>query len=126
MIGWRPPSSLGNLACRLRKDACASLSVFCDESCTTCALVDVSAPPRACDGAVAVRVRFGAAGAGSALWASSDNGARDAALERGAVAVAGDAAPCGRPLTSVPSGRMVTVRTFLGSFEAPAGCWAGV
>ncbi len=27
MIGCRPPSSLGNLACRLRKDACASLSL---------------------------------------------------------------------------------------------------
>ena len=35
MIGCRSPSSLGNLACRLRKEDCASPSLFWEESCTT-------------------------------------------------------------------------------------------
>src|ERR1700745_1597426 len=35
MIGCRSPSSFGNFACRLRKEDCASASLFCEESCTT-------------------------------------------------------------------------------------------
>jgi len=53
MSGWRPPSSLGNFACKLRKEDCASLSVFCDESCTTNPL----AAPSGAGGMAAVRGR---------------------------------------------------------------------
>ena len=56
MSGWRPPSSLGNFACKLRKEDCASLSVFCEESCTTNPL----AAPSAAGGMAAVRGRAGA------------------------------------------------------------------
>ena len=135
MSGWRPPSSLGNFACKLRKEDCASLSVFCEESCTTNPL----AAPSEAGGMAAVRGRAGAA-AGSPACGSSEIGARAGAAARGAGAVAvgrdgevvpvatgpgaaGGAMPTGLPLASFPSGRMVTVRTFFGSDPAE-GCAA--
>src|SRR4051812_532280 len=138
MRGWRPPSSLGNFACKLRKEDCASLSVFCDESCTTNPL----AAPSGAGGMAAVRGRAAGAAAGSPACGSSEIGARAGAAARGAgagaVAVgrggevvpvttgpgaAGGAMPTGLPLASFPSGRMVTVRTFFGSDPAE-GCAA--
>src|SRR4051812_11017760 len=132
MIGWRLPSSLGNFACKLRKEDCASLSVFCDESCTTNPL----AAPSTEGGMAAVRGRAGCAAAGSPACGSSEIGAPllraggvPARGAGGVTVVAVAAAPCaagvamptGRPFESLPSGRMVTVRTFLGS-DPPAGC----
>src|SRR6516162_4302192 len=78
MIGCRSPSSLGNFACRLRKEDCASASLFCEESCTR-------KPPAARSvasgalrveggGAAAVRARAGGAAAGSLGCGSSEIG----------------------------------------------------
>src|SRR3954466_1381096 len=126
MSGRRPPSPLGNFACKLRNEDWASPSVFCDESCTTNPL----AAPSAEGGMAATRGLAGCAAAGSpacggvpARGAGGGTAGRGVAVVAVAVApcAAGGAMPTGRPLESLPSGRMVTVRTFLGS-DPPAGC----
>src|SRR5262249_458290 len=77
MIGCSPLSSFGNLACRLRKEDCASASLFCDDSCTmkpSDVLSVASGAARvATGGAAAVRVRLAGAAAGS-LCGSSEIG----------------------------------------------------
>src|SRR5919197_4682697 len=112
MIGWRPPSSLGNFACRLRKEDIASLSLFCEDSCTTKPGDALSVA-----GAAAVCVRPLAAGVGGV------DAGRCAALGAAAgepCGAAGAGMPTGLPLASLPSGRMVTVRIFLGSVDGRA------
>src|SRR5262245_55064017 len=107
MIGWRPPSSLGNFACRLRKDESASLSLFCEESCTT-------NPP---DALLVPAVAPGS----PPPWGSSEIGPLLRAAGAAALGAAGGATrPIGLALASLPSGRMVTVRSFLGSPVAAA------
>src|SRR5436305_7435946 len=79
-------------------------------------------------GAAAVRVRLAGAAAGSLcgsseigplLRAGAAFGAAGVALAWGAAFAAGAAwPPTGLALTSPPSGRMGTVRTFFGSFDA--------
>src|SRR5438309_190465 len=109
MIGWRPPSSLGNFACRLRKEDIASVSLFCEDSCTTKPGDVLSVA-----GAAAVCVRPLAAGAGGVGAGRCDALGAAAGEPCGA---AGAGMPTGLPLTSLPSGRMVTVRIFLGSVD---------
>src|SRR5438445_9380859 len=80
-------------------------------------------------GAAAVRVRLAGAAAGSLcgsseigplLRAGAAFGAAGVALAWSAAFAAGAAwPPTGLALTSPPSGRMGTVRTFFGSFDAP-------
>src|SRR5260370_18465657 len=69
MIGCRPQSSLGNLACRVGKEDCASASLFCEESCPTKppAVFSVASGALRVEGggAAAVRARAGGAAAGS-------------------------------------------------------------
>src|SRR4051812_50226661 len=91
MSGWRPPSSLGNFACKLRKEDCASPSVFCDESCTTNPL----AAPSAEGGMAATRGLAGCAAAGSpACGGVPARGADGVTTGRGVAVVAVAAAPC--------------------------------
>src|SRR5215471_4924319 len=108
MIGCRPLSSLGNFACRLRNEDCASASLFCEESCTTKPLASLSVASGAAraeaGGAAAVRVR--AAGAVAAF------GAAGAAAGRGAAA--------GWLLTGLPLTSDATLRIFLGSVDVLA------
>src|SRR2546423_1091472 len=112
MTGRFPPSSFGNLACRLRNEAAASASVFCEDSCTRNPPDDAVATGESdADGAGAVAVRVlgaGATGAGAAC------GSRESGPEP---RVGDPGAATGLPLTSAPSGRMLRVCTFLGSFE---------
>ena len=78
MIGCRSPSSFGNFACRLRKEDCASASLFCEESCTRKPPAALSVASGALrvegGGAAAVRVRAGGAAAGSLGCGSSEIG----------------------------------------------------
>src|SRR3984893_11071085 len=78
MIGCRSPSSFGNFACRLRKEDCASASLFCEESCTTKppAVFSVASGALRVEGggAAAVRARAGGAAAGSLGCGSSEIG----------------------------------------------------
>src|SRR6266852_9786214 len=113
MTGFLRPSSLGNFDCRLRKEEAASASVFCDESCTRNPPDELPAdsdPDRGAEGAAAARVLAAGAPPDSFGCGSSESGPPEP------LATAGGE-PTGLPLTSVPSGRMVTVRTFLGSFD---------
>src|ERR1700724_2956758 len=120
MTGRLPPSSFGNLACRLRNEAAASASVFCEDSCTKNPPDDAVAGESDADGAGAVAVRVlgaGATGAGAAC------GSRESGPEP---RVGDPGAATGLPLTSAPSGRMLRVCTFFGSFEPGAelaDCW---
>src|SRR5947209_16082343 len=122
MIGCRPPSSFGNLLCRPRNEEAASASVFCDESCTRTPPDD---PVELSDrtGALTVRVRVAGGGADSWACGSSESGPPDfpgaGAAARGAAADPDGAAVAGRPVASLPSGRLGTVRTLRGSVEAP-------
>src|ERR1700730_5741980 len=121
MTTCRPPSSFGNLACRPRNDEAASASVFCDESCTRKPPDD---PVELADrtGAVAVRVRVAGGGLESLGSGSSQSGPPELFGAGAAARGAADAGPiAGRPLGSLPSGRMGTVRTLRGSVEAPEG-----
>src|SRR5690242_5532398 len=87
MIGSRPPSWLGYLPWRLRKAACASASLRCDDTCT--AYWPVAAAPAAECGIDAVLLGWGAgvaAGAGEGAGAAfglSDSGALEARVGAG-------------------------------------------
>src|SRR6516165_7309781 len=136
MIGCRSPSSLGNFACRLRKEDCASASLFCEDSCTTKppAVLSVASGAARVEagGAAAVRVRAAGGAAGSLGCGSSEFGplrVADAVAAFGAAGAAGAAAGrgaaagwllTGLPLASDASGRMTTVRIFLGSLDVLA------
>src|SRR5437899_1435142 len=78
MIGCRSPSSFGNFACRLRKEDCASASLFCEESCTTKppAVFSVASGALRVEGGgvAAIRARAGGAAAGSLGCGSSEIG----------------------------------------------------
>src|SRR6476659_8839959 len=115
MTGRLPPSSFGNLACRLWNEAAASASVFCEDSCTKNPPDDaVAAGESDADGAGAVAVRVlgaGATGAGAAC------GSRESGPEP---RVGDPGAATGLPLASAPSGRMLRVCTFLGSLAPGA------
>src|SRR5262245_60380360 len=78
MIGCKSPSSFGNFACRLRKEDCASASLFCEDSCTTKPPAVLSVASGAArvgaGGAAAVRVRAAGAAAGSLGCGSSEIG----------------------------------------------------
>src|SRR4051812_47837517 len=120
MSGWRPPSSLGNFACKLRKEDCASPSVFCDESCTTNPL----ATPSAEGGMAATRGLAGCAAAGSpACGGVPARGAGGVTAGRGVAVVAVAAAPCApgggqapRPAPrALPPRRNGGLRNLLGS-----------
>src|ERR1700756_1218909 len=78
MIGCRSPSSFGNFACRLRKEDCASASLFCEESCTTKppAVFSVASGALRVEGggAAAVRARAGGAAPGSLGGGASEIG----------------------------------------------------
>src|SRR5262249_1476473 len=132
MIGCRSPSSLGNLACSERNTDCASLSLFCEDSCTTwppVALV-VSGGTTA-----AARVR----GGGGAAGAASDCGWRDggppelgagAPFGAGGVAeriVAGGCPAAGGTTTGRPLGSVPVIRSTRIGFAsmAPARGAAG-
>src|SRR5262245_36240032 len=99
MIGCKSPSSFGNFACRLRKEDCASASLFCEDSCTTkppAVLSVASAAARVeAGGAAAVRVRPAGAAAPSLGCGSSEIGplrAADAVAAFGAAGAAAGAA----------------------------------
>src|SRR5262249_52293201 len=126
MIGCRPLSSLGNFACRLRNEDCASASLFCEESCTTKPLASLSVASGAAraeaGGAAAVRVRAAGAAAGSLGCGSSEIGpplrAADAVAAFGAAgAAAGRGAAAGWLLTGLPLTSDATLRIFLGSVD---------
>src|SRR5215475_981218 len=111
MIGGRSPSSFGNFACRLRKEDCASASLFCEDSCTTKppALLSVASGAARVEagGAAAVRVRAAGAAAGSFGCGSSEIGAPLRAAEAVAAfgaagAAAGRGAAAGWLLTGLP------------------------
>src|SRR4051812_34432353 len=128
MIGERSLSAVGYLACNARKEACASDSLFCDDNCTTYAAVPplLGAEARRGAGGVTGRCADGAevvAVVSGACCGSSCSGAPRAAFAAGAAREG--AALCGRALASDPSGRIVTVRTRLGSLDPPGVAAAG-
>src|SRR5262249_44353599 len=113
MIGCRSPSSFGNFACRLRKEDCASASLFCEESCTTkpaAALSVASGVVRVeAGGTAAVRVRAGGAAAGSLGGGSSETGPLVRAAEAvAALGAAGAAFGRGAAAACVGAGWLVT------------------
>src|SRR5216110_1646515 len=90
MTGVLRPSSLGNFACRLRKEEAASASVFCEESCTrkpSDEPLPDSAPDRG-EGAAADRVLDDGALLGS-LFGSFACGSSESGPPEALAAVAG-------------------------------------
>src|SRR5262245_10304087 len=139
MVAVRSDSWSGNLPCSALKEACASASLRCEESCT-------AYPPDASDctavargaggcklwvvagGAAATRSRSrGAGGDVDGSCGSSEIGARDAAFGAGACfggVAAGGGLPADRLGGSAPSGLIVTVRTRLASGLLPLFAFA--
>src|SRR5215467_11240932 len=138
MMASRSPSSLGNFSCSERKDACASASLRCEDTCTKYPPAAAFAAAAgegiaAVRGAGGVRARCvagarspssaGAGGlsergaAGAARWAglAGDGAAEADALGGGLVR---------RPLASVPSGRIGRVAILFGSPDVLSGAEA--
>src|ERR1043166_686312 len=129
MVGSRPPSTAGYLACSARYEDCASDSVFCAETCTTYALSPT--------GVVRAAVRVGGA-AGTSAGGAIAIGAFCFAARAGGVCGVVVAALVVAVTSPVGDIRIVSVRTRLaspgagdaaagaGTTGAPARGWGGV